>query len=153
MSAELVRKFLMEHGIQYRTHTHPKAYTAQEVAEAEHISGDQMAKPVMLMADDALVMAVVPADHRVDLDRAKTALGAEVVRLATESEFSPSFPDCERGAEPPFGMLYNVATVVDQKLASEQITFNAGTHTTTISMARADYLDVLHPKVVDISMP
>ncbi len=145
MSAERLRTYLMEHGVEYDIHQHAMAYTTPEVAEAEHVSGKEMAKPVMLMADDRLVMAVVPGDRMVDLEKAGKALGAETVRLAEEEEFARSFPDCEPGAEPPFGALYDVPTLVDEALDSPRMTFNAGTHTETISMTVADYLELTNP--------
>jgi Ala-tRNA(Pro) deacylase len=109
-----------------------------------------MAKAVMLMADDRLVMAVVPGDRMVDLKKAAQALGTDSVRLAEEDEFAPSFPDCEPGAEPPLGALYDVPTLVDSGLDSPRITFNAGTHTQTITMALADYLELTKPKRSDL---
>jgi Ala-tRNA(Pro) deacylase len=72
------------------------------VAEAGHVSGKEMAKAVILMADGRLVMAVIPGDKMVDLEKAEHALGVDSVRLAEEGEFAASFPDCEPGAEPPF---------------------------------------------------
>lgn len=152
MSAEKVRSYLMEHGVGYETHSHPVAYTTSEVAEAEHIPGKAMAKPVMLVADDELVMAVMPGDEKVDLEKANRALDGADVRLAEESEFAPRFPDCERGAEPPFGALYGVPTLVDVGLTSERITFNAGTHSETITMALDDYLELTNPKKVDLAI-
>lgn len=145
MSAEQLRTYLMEHGVDYEIHQHPMAYTTSEVAEAEHIPGKAMAKPVMLMADDRLVMTVVPGDRMVDLEKAGEVLGAETVRLAEEDEFALSFPDCEPGAEPPFGALYGVPTLVDEGLEGPRITFNAGTHTETISMKVTDYLELTNP--------
>ncbi|MEX2132935.1 MAG: YbaK/EbsC family protein [Acidimicrobiia bacterium] len=150
MSTERVRTYLMEHGVSYQTHTHPAAYTTSEVAEAGHVSGEEMAKVVMLMADDRLVMAVIPGDKMVDLENAGEALGTENVRLAEEDEFASSFPDCESGAEPPFGTLYDVPTLVDEGLDSPRITFNAGTHTETITMLLADYLELTKPKRSDL---
>ena len=150
MTAEQVRRYLMEHGVGYETHTHPVAYTTSEVAEAGHVSGKEMAKAVMLMADDRLVMAVIPGDKMVDLENAGQALGAENVRLAEEDEFASSFPDCEPGAEPPFGALYDVPTLVDEGLNSPRITFNAGTHTETITMTLGDYLELTKPKRSDL---
>jgi Ala-tRNA(Pro) deacylase len=150
--AERVRRFLLEHGIPYKTDIHPVAYTAREAALVEHIPGDQVAKPVMLKADDRLVMAVLPGDRQVNLAKAAAALGAATSRLATEAEFSPLFPDCERGAEPPFGALYDVPMVVDTRLRGPRITFNAGTHTTSISMALADYLALTKAQVLDLTV-
>ena len=40
------------------------------------------------------------------------------------------FPECEVGAEPPFGNLYGMDVYVSELLAHEpEIAFNAGTHT------------------------
>ena len=152
MSAERVRLYLMEHGIGYRTHDHPEAFTTPATAEAAHVPGREMAKVVMLMADDSLVMAVLPGHHMVDIGKARDALGADEVRLATEAEFLEVFGDCELGAEPPFGALYDVPTVVDLRLDSPTITFNAGTHTETMTMDLEDYLDVTRPRRLDLAV-
>jgi hypothetical protein len=83
MSGERVRSYLMEHGVKYATHAHPKAYTTAEIAEAEQVPGDQMAKVVMLIADEAPVMAVLPGSKMINIDKAQETLGAGSVRLAT----------------------------------------------------------------------
>lgn len=150
MSAEKVRTYLMEHGVAYRTHTHPPSYTTSGTATAEHVPTSQMAKPVMLIADGQLVMAVLPGDDMLDLDKARSVLRASDVRLATEAEFTPAFPDCEMGAEPPFGALYDVPMVVDHGLEEREITFNAGTHTEAITMALSDYLELTSPMRGDL---
>lgn len=149
MSAERVRDYLTEHGVDFEAHTHPVAYTTSEVAEAEDVPGNEMAKVVMLMAGDELVMVVVPGDRMVDLEKAAAALDVADVRLAEEDEFSPSFPDCEGGAEPPFGTLYDVPTLVDEGL-NPRITFNAGSHAETITMDLDDYLKLVNPKQADL---
>jgi Ala-tRNA(Pro) deacylase len=146
MSAEKVRSFLLEHGVEYHTAEHPPAYTTAETAEAGHIPGHEMAKPVLVMADDRLVMAVVPGDRHLDLERVRDVVGADRVRLAAEDEFAPAFPDCEVGAEPPFGSLYDVSMVVDEAFSRPSISFNAGTHTDTITMRFDEYLAVTNPK-------
>ena len=150
MPAERVRSYLMEHGLSYKTHTHPTAYTSSEVAEAGHIAGKEMAKVVMLRTTDGLTMAVVPGDKMVDLEKVAAVLGAADVALAEENEFARSFPDCEMGAEPPFGALYDVPTLVDHGLDSPRITFSAGTHTETITVALEDYLNLTHPMRADL---
>ena len=152
MSGERVRTFLMEHGVRYETGAHRRAFTVGEIAEAEHVPGEQIAKVVMVHSDEGLVMAVLPGNQRLDLDKAKTALKSTGVRLATETEFSSHFPDCEVGAEPPFGALYGVAMLVDHTLQSEEITFNAGTHTETLTMALGDYLELTKPERVDLAV-
>jgi len=46
-----IGKYLKEQGVRFEMHEHPAAYTAQEVAAEEHVSGDIMAKAVVVWAD------------------------------------------------------------------------------------------------------
>jgi Ala-tRNA(Pro) deacylase len=151
MSGERVRTFLMERGVRYEMREHSRAFTIGEIAHAEHVPEESMAKVVMVHSDDGLVMAVLPGNQRLDLDKAKTALNARDVRLATETEFASRFPDSEVGAEPPFGALYDLPMMVDLTLQSEEITFNAGSHAETLTIALSDYLELTKPKIVDLS--
>lgn len=152
MGAERVREYLLTHGVAYEMTDHPLAYTAQRVAESEHISGKQIAKPVILMADDRFVMAVVPGHKHVDLDKARAVLGGGEVRMAREDEFTGAFGDCEAGAEPPLGSLYEMRTILDTRLTGERITFRGGSHTQTITMALKDYREIVAAEVADISV-
>lgn len=151
MTAERVRTMLDERGVPYEMMDHPLAYTAQEVAAAEHISGDSFAKATLLMADGQLVMAVLPAPLKVDLEKARRVFDATEVRLATETEFQPTFPDSELGAEPPFGHLYSLPVYLDQRLTADTITFNAGSHRQTMSISLSDYLDLEQPVRADLA--
>ncbi len=151
---ERLERVFHELGVQYRVTPHHLAYTAQEVAMTEHISGYDVAKVVIVIADQSPVMTVLPAPHRVDLEKVRHILGAKTARLATEKEFEELFPDCEVGAMPPFGNLYGIPVCVDRSLAFDpEITFNAGTHRETMTMAYADFERLARPRVVDISIP
>jgi Ala-tRNA(Pro) deacylase len=150
---ERLESYLRENGVAYEAHHHPEAYTAQEVAAAEHVPGRMLAKVVALSAGDQTVMAVVPAPSQVDLDAAAAAAGAEEARLAKEEEFSPVFPDCDTGAMPPFGngTLYDPPVYVDRNLADQQkIAFAACTHGDTIHMSYADFERLVEPTVADL---
>jgi Ala-tRNA(Pro) deacylase len=154
MAAERVREFLEEHGIAYEVHTHDRAVTAQQVAAAEHESGWHVAKPVLVKAGDGLAMFVVPAPMLVDLDRAAAALGVQDAGLAEEAEFADRFPDCEVGAEPPFGNLYGLPVYADERLLTEQrIVFAAGSHTETMTVSLGDYLRLVEPQRVTVGVP
>lgn len=144
-----ISKFLESQHVPYQACTHSRAYTAQGIAQAQHISGKKVAKVVMVMTDhNKLIMAVVPASHRVDLDRLGQALNSNWIRLATEEEFRDVFPECELGAMPPLGNIYHLDVWVDEKLGScPTISFNAGTHAETIQMSYADFERLVQPKV------
>lgn len=142
---------LKERHIEYRSVVHSEAYTAQEVAATMHIKGKELAKPVLIKADGALVMTVLPASSRVDFSKLRQVLDKKDIRLASEDEFRDAFPDCETGAEPPFGNLYDVDTIVDKSLTEDtEIFFNAGTHYEALEMSYRDFADLVRPKVADI---
>lgn len=144
--------YLREQKVPFQVQHHAVAYTAQEVAAAEHVPGRMLAKVVMVFADGELAMLVLPAPSRVDPGLAAAALSAAEVRLAREGEFAERFPGCEVGAMPPFGNLYDLPLFVDASLAADEtIVFEAGTHTDTMSMKYADYERLAKPKVAEFS--
>ncbi len=148
-----LEEFLDRNHVTYKAVIHPEAYTAQEIAASMHVKGRELVKSVMVKADGKIVMAVLPASHRVDFERLKKALGEKDIRLATEGEFARLFPDCEPGAEPPFGNLYNVETIVDKSLAGEKdIYFNAGTHYEAVEMEYSKYEELVRPKVAEFAV-
>jgi Ala-tRNA(Pro) deacylase len=143
-----LQSYLDEIGIPYRISRHPTSYTAQDLAAAEHVSGKQVIKPVVVQADGRLVMCALPASHRVDLSELRSQLQANQVNLADEADLSRVFDDCELGAEPPIGRLYGMPTLMDESLiADDKVTFQAGSHDCAITMAMSDYRKVADPEV------
>jgi len=144
-----LRKYLDRHSIPYTVGHHPIAFTAQECAQLAHVSGQEFAKTVMVRIAGELSMLVLPAKYHVDFMRLARALGTGDIYLVSEEEFSDVFPDCEIGAVPPFGNLYGIPVYVSISLAEDaQITFNAGTHTDTITMDYQDFECLVKPKVM-----
>ncbi|HWP85163.1 MAG TPA: YbaK/EbsC family protein [Terriglobia bacterium] len=148
-----VKQYLDKEGVPYEHHVHRTAYTAQEVAAEEHIPGKMMAKTVLLKTATGLVMVVLPASSRLDLEAARRILGDPEARLASELEFTGAFPDCDVGAMPPFGNLYGIPVYVDAALAEdEEIVFNAGTHQDSIRMKYADFARLAKPTVGGLAL-
>jgi Ala-tRNA(Pro) deacylase len=146
ISARL-KSFLEENQIPYSVMTHTTAYTAQGAAATMQISGRELAKTVVLWTGEETILAVLPAPSHVRLDKLAAEVG-KPVRLASEQEFSSLFPDCEPGAMPPFGSLYNLAVYVDESLAADEaIVFNAGTHRDAIRIRYDDFVRLARPKV------
>jgi len=149
---EKLEAFLREHSVPFEVHHHPPAYTAQRVAQAEHVSGRLVVKVVMAFADGKMVMLAVPAHRNANLARAAETAGANEVRLAHEDEFAAAFPDCEVGAMPPFGNLYGIPVYADRELAEDEtIVFNAGTHEDAIHMKYGDFERLVEPTVADLT--
>ena len=142
-----LKNFLDENQIPYSVMTHIRAYTAQGAAATMQISGKELAKTVVLSTGEEMILAVLPAPNHVRLDKLADAMG-KPVRLATEQEFSTLFPDCEPGAMPPFGSLYNLPVYVDESLAADEaIVFNAGTHRDAIRMRYTDFVRLAKPTI------
>jgi len=143
--------FLQDRGIDYEKHTHATAYTAQRLADAEHVSGYMVAKPVVVKGASGFAMCVLPAPKRLDTQRVAQALNEEEVELASESEMAELFPDCELGAEPPVGAMFGMPTVEDAQLQDDEfLVMQAGTHKDAIKMRRADWESLCEPMVAPI---
>jgi len=148
MPLSKLRDYLDSHQIRYLVISHSLAYTAQGVAALAHVSGKKLAKTVIVKIDGLLAMAVIPASDHVDLNRLKTLTGARLVEVASEREFQNAFPDCETGAMPPFGNLYDMAVYADASLAQhDEITFSAGSHRELVRMKWDDMLRLVDPVV------
>lgn len=145
--------YLDEHDKKYVVVKHSPAFTAQEVAASAHIPGKDMVKTVIVKVDGDMKMVVLPSTHNVDFDSIKETLGAGEVELASEDEFESMFPDCELGAMPPFGHLYDMQTLVAEALTKdEEIAFNAGTHKELVKMSYRDYEELAKPHILPVGV-
>jgi Ala-tRNA(Pro) deacylase len=143
-----IREYLDSHKVSYESLPHSQAFEAREVAHALHIPEAQFAKAIVLRADGRLVMAVLPASHRVSFHHLRERLEVSHLEMAGESELASLCSDCELGAFPPFGRLCGMDVWVDSELTrSQEIIFNAGTHGEALRMKYADYACVENPHV------
>ena len=144
--------FLDSVSAEYEVTQHRPAFTAQQMAAEEHVPGMKVAKPVIIKADSQYYMCVLPACCKIDLDSLKNQLGAGEVELADENDMAKLFGDCQLGAEPPFGHLYGLNTLMDQTLEKDEfIVFQGGTHDQAIKMSMADYEKLVAPRVLRFS--
>ncbi len=145
-------EYFRANGVAFEALRHPTAYTAQEMAAAQGVKGQQVAKVVIVCADARKVMVVMPATYRIDWAKLKGALGVQEARLAEEEEFAGLFPDCDTGAMPPFGIMYDVPVYVDRALTQDPaIVFPAGTHRDTMKIAYKDYARLARPTVASFA--
>jgi Ala-tRNA(Pro) deacylase len=149
--SDRIREFLDSHEVSYSITTHPNAFTARQVALAEHLPARTVAKTVVVFGDGDYHMLVVPASRLVDLQEARPSLGLTHLRLASEEELANLFPDCEVGAMPPFGPLYGLQVYLDGSIAMEDhLAFNAGTHREVIHMKTSDFRRLTNPVILSI---
>jgi Ala-tRNA(Pro) deacylase len=143
--------YLNSRGVHYSWSMHKAAQTALDTADIERVPAREFAKTVVYFCETGFGMAVVPADRLVDLCEIGYLLGVSYIRLANESELEELFPDCELGAMPPFGDVYNLPVLVDSSLeANPFIVFNIGTHRDTVRMRFGDYRLLINPLIGSI---
>jgi len=138
--------------ISYEVYNHPQAFTAQEIAATQHISGREMAKVVILKVNGSFVMVVLPSNRMVSFEKVKVGLRVREASLATEEQFALLFPECEIGAMPPFGNLFGLHVYVDPALEKyESLFFNAGNHLQTVRLRYKDFKKLVQPEVVTLT--
>jgi Ala-tRNA(Pro) deacylase len=126
--ASRVRDYLTEQDADFNIVTHPHSSTSMETAQLAHVPGDLIAKSVVLEDDRGYLLAVLPASCKVDLGELHRQTNRNL-GLATEYEIGALFEDCEPGAVPPLGGVYEMETIVDESLAEQSdIYFEAGDH-------------------------
>lgn len=145
-------EYLDQSNANYSVSEHRPAYSAQVMAAEEHEQGRYVAKPVIIKSEGNYIMCVLAAPHKVVYDKLRDYLGTQDVALASEEEIRTLFPDCEDGAEPPFGTLYGIRTIMDKALEQDDhILFQAGTHDKAIRMSLDDYLSLAQPEIADFA--
>jgi Ala-tRNA(Pro) deacylase len=139
-------------GVPFEMVEHRPTETAVAEAREGHVPDDRMAKTLVVVGGPAPVIAVLPADHRLDLAKLRAVLGAaRDLRLATEREIGELFPRVEVGAVPPFGAALVGATVVDPRLLlHDEILCPGGDHRHAIRLRSKDLVDLADAKIADV---
>ncbi|MBS0621640.1 MAG: YbaK/EbsC family protein [Verrucomicrobia bacterium] len=148
-----VMDYLDQKGAEYELLHHSPAFTAQRTAEAQHVPGKNFIKAVIIKSREGHLMCVLPAIHHVNFEKLQAITGIEGLKMASEEEIEALFPQCDVGAEPPFGSWAGIPVYMDQALLEDEyIVFNAGTHTETVKMSLDDYQRIENPAIVPLGV-
>ena len=143
-----LQTYLDRFNVRYQITEHPVVFTSQGLAQAEHVSGYQVIKPVLIEADGQHILVALPAAQKIDLDKLAADLDAQDVRLCSEEEMQEVFRGCELGAEPPIGALFGLPTIADESLLKlRKVTFQAGNHHEAVTMTTEDYRRLAQPGI------
>ncbi|WP_208721172.1 aminoacyl-tRNA deacylase [Corallococcus aberystwythensis] len=154
MIPNAIQSYLRRHRVPFERYAHPRAVSAMELVDALNVPVRRVAKSVIVLADRQPWIVVVPAMTTVDLRQIRHTLGVRTARLAAESEFVDHFPDCETGAEPPFGELYGLPVAMDESLSvNERLLFRAGSHEEALEMRFQDFARLEWPLVASFIQP
>lgn len=153
-STDRIVNYLDGQEVPFERRRHRRDETAEQAARDSHACASQFAKAIVVNADGSQLLAVLPADHRIDLDQLREHLGASQLELLPEEDLPNFFPDCELGAIPAPGNLYGMPVMISPALAEQQmIVFHAGSHEDVIEMPYPSYKQLVEPTVTDFSSP
>lgn len=147
-----VRSYIEGQSVPFEVISHHHTRSSIESADAAHVESEHLAKAVIVKEGEDYMMVVVPSDYHVHLGKLHQLLG-RAVGLATESELTQLFPDCEQGAIPPLGTAYRLITLVDSSLLNQnEVYFESGDHEHLIKVSGEEFSHLLgDAELVDVS--
>ena len=129
----------LDRNVTYELITHEATMSSTRTAQACHVSGDCLAKGIVLRHNGGYMLAVLPASRHLRLPELKLEIGADV-DLADEGEIERLFPDCAPGAIPPIGECYDLDVIVDDSIQQPpEIYLEGGDHTTLVHLSQAQF--------------
>jgi Ala-tRNA(Pro) deacylase len=148
----LVSHFLREAGIDHDVVEHPPTYSAVQEARAAHEEPRHTAKTLLLHDREGWRLAVIPANRRLDMAKARRLLGGTThLRLATEEEMQQVFPAFDVGALPPVGPQLPLPEAVDVRLIyRDRVLCAGGDHRHAVRLDPRDLIRVSEPRVGDL---
>jgi Ala-tRNA(Pro) deacylase len=142
-----VCSFLNTRAIPFDVLRHAPVFTSEEAAAVRGTPLASGAKALVCKADDRFIMIVLPADRKLASKAVRKNEGIKSLRFASKEEVQ-ELTGLAPGSIPPFGSLFSLPTLCDERLADQsRINFNAGDHSISISMTYADYLSAEQPKL------
>jgi Ala-tRNA(Pro) deacylase len=129
----------LDRNVTYELITHEATMSSTRTAQACHVSGDCLAKGIVLRHNGGYMLAVLPASRHLRLPDLQLEIGADV-DLADEGEIERLFPDCAPGAIPPIGECYDLDVIVDDSIQQPpEIYLEGGDHTTLVHLSQAQF--------------
>ena len=138
-------------GIPFVHTTHEPVYTSAEAAAVRGVPLHTGAKALIVKVGEDFVLTVMPADLSLDSNALRKHLRVRRSRFATKEEVF-EMTGLRPGSIPPFGSLFNLPTICDERLSeNERINFNAGAHTDSFQMTYADYIRYESPRIAKVA--
>lgn len=151
--AEVIKRHLEEHGINYKLHiVGGPTMTAQDAATQLHVPLEAIIKSILFTDEKQTpILAILTGDKRADRKKLAYVVGASKVRIGTP-EVTKEFAGFEVGVMPPVAHKSRIMTLIDQKV----MTFNkvyggSGSAEALMEIDPHDIARLTDAKVADIS--
>lgn len=133
--------------VKYEILKHKTVYTAFDLANTLKKKLSEIAKTLLIKADNRYVLVVLPAHYKLDLGKLKKILKSKKVEIVKEKVMSRVLK-IKPGAMVPFGTLHKVGVVLDRTLLkTERIIMGAGSFTESFRLKIKDFLKAEKPAI------
>lgn len=147
-----IKNYLDKQNIDYEEIAHKTVYTAYDAAQTLKKELKEIAKNLIVKADNTYALVVVPADKRLDLNKIKKALKAKKVSIPNE-QVIVKILKIKPGAVSSFGKLHKLEMLVDKAMIStKKAIFSTGSVTDSVLIKVKDFVQMEEAKLADIAM-
>lgn len=127
--------------------------TARDAARAVGCELSQIVKSLVLVADGAYVLVLVPGDQRADERAVAEALGAQAVRIAKADEVVRA-TGFEPGGVAPFPQRAVTQTLIDRSFFQHEVVWvGAGTSAHMAALPPGELQRLTRARPVDLGSP
>lgn len=149
-----IENYLKENKYHFLVMKHSPTERAIENLATAKCPPSQLAKVLVFDINKKRSFVILPSNELVHLGTLKESLQTQDVKMLGEEDLENSFKECEIGATPPLGGLYNMPVYLSNHFQKDQeMYFNGGTHTDLILMPYQEFLIVEHPQITNFSVP
>lgn len=137
-----VLNYLEKNKFKFEVIEHRQVFTAHDLAMTLHLQHSEIAKSLLMKADNNFVLAVLPADKNLDMKKLAKLVKAKKISMPKEKVMTEKFR-VKPGALPAFGGLYKLPVFVDKLvLKQKKILLSPGSFVDSILMNPKDYVSL-----------
>ena len=157
ISPKLV-KYLEAAGVKHEILEHRTVYSALDAAATMRKKLNEIAKSLLVKADQDYYLVLLPADHNLDLEKLKTVLGkaksksVKTIKIPGEKIVEDALK-LKVFTISAFGKLHKIGLVMDKKVEKlKKAVFAAGSTNHSIEMAVKDFIKLESPILGNFSI-
>ena len=135
--------YLDDQAIHFTTIEHPESHSTQDSARSANIPLHQMIKAVLLKHKNNYLVALIPADHRLDLHTINSILQSHWT-MASQDDLSKVFQDCDLGSVPAIPAAYHLSAIWQDCIQSaDNVYMESGNDHALISMNNRQFMSLI----------
>ena len=157
-----ITDYLNKNKYKYEIIEHRTTYTAWDTAQTEKVKPQEVAKALVMKADNDYLIAMVPSNKNLDKKGLLKVINAQrkksgeqtckKIDFTKEAWMKKNLPG-KVGATPPFAGLINLGVYIDNALKkNKKIYLGSGEYTKSVRVSVSQYLKIEKPVMGNFSV-